>query len=343
MAGPLRVAMFGCHRMLLRDLTHHNFAAAFNEVAETQIVGIFDYGEETRAEFVTTWSDVWPDVQTFDDYGRMFHELKPDIVCIATRQTMHADQVGAAVEAGARGILCDKPLVTTLEEMDRLLTACADVPLAFALDRRWDVSYRYLREHIDEWIGPITSLVSYGLPNTINHGCHWYDALLGLLGDSEPIWVSGQLADPDPSNERSKLDPASRAQIGLDNDVIVYITADGGKGPTFDITGEKGRLSILNDGKAAFLWREGADRFETLTIPTAEVKWPTGPAMVEDLAKAVQSGGRTDLDIDRARRATEIGFAIHHSSRENGARISLADVDRSLRVESYPWGNEPPI
>ena len=86
--------MFGCHRMLLRDLTHHNFAAAFNEVAETQIVGVFDYGEETRAEFVTTWSDVWPDVQTFDDYGRMFHELKPDIVCIATRQTMHADQVG---------------------------------------------------------------------------------------------------------------------------------------------------------------------------------------------------------------------------------------------------------
>ena len=341
MAEPLRVAVSGCHRMLLRDLTHHNFAAAFNEVSETEIVGVFDYGEEARAEFVTTWPDVWPDVPTFDDYGRMLDELKPDIVCIATRQTMHADQVEAAITAGVRGILCDKPLVTTLEEMDHLLAACKDTPLAFALDRRWDVSYRHIRKHIPEWIGPITSLVAYGLPNTINHGCHWYDALLGLLGDPNPSWVSGHLLEPDPSNERSAMDPASRAQIGFGNDLVAYITADGGKGPTFNVIGEKGRLSILDDGKAAHLWREGSDAFETLTVPAAEVKWPTGPAMVEDLAQAVNNGQRTDLDVDKARRATEIGFAIHHSSREKGARVAIADVDRSLRVESYPWGNEP--
>ena len=62
--------------------------------------------------------------------------------------------------------------------------------------------------------------------------------------------------------------------------------------------------------------------------------------MVADLVKAVQDGERTSCDVDQARRAPEIGFAIHHSSRENGARVALADVDRSLRVESYPWGNE---
>ncbi len=341
MAEPLRVAVSGCHRMLLRDLTHHNFAAAFNEVADTEIVGVFDYGEDERAEFVTTWPDVWPDVPTFDNYSRMLDEVKPDLLCIATRQTMHADQVEAAVAAGVRGILCDKPLVTTLDEMDRLLSACKNVPLCFALDRRWDISYRHLREHIDEWIGPVTSLVAYGLPNTINHGCHWYDALLGLIGDPDPVWVSGSVNDPDPDNERSALDPSSRAQIDFDNDLIAYITSDGGKGPTFYITGEKGRLSILDDGKEAYLWREGSGSVEALSVPVPKIKWPTGPAMVEDLVNVVQGGDRTACDVVQARRATEIGFAIHHSSRESGARINLADVDRSLRVESYPWGNEP--
>lgn len=323
--------------MLLRDLTHHNFAAAFNEVEDTEIVGVFDYGEQERAEFVATWANV----PTFDDYGKMLGELKPDIVCIATRQTMHADQVEAAVSAGVRGILCDKPLVTTLEEMDRLLSACKNVPLAFALDRRWDVSYRHLRQHMHEWIGPVTSLVAYGLPNTINHGCHWYDALLGLIGDPNPVWASGQLAEIDPDNERSKLDPAARAQIGFDNDVIAYVTTDGGKGPAFHLTGEKGRITILSDGTVANVRQEDSVSFETLTIPTADIKWPTGPAMVEDLIQAVL-GSRTACDVDEARRATEIGFAICDSSSKNGARVALSDVDRSLRVESYPWGNEKP-
>ena len=339
MAEHLRVAVSGCHRMLLRDLTHHNFAAAFNDVAETEVVGVFDYGEDTRAEFVTTWPDVRPDVPTFDDYDRMVGELKPDIVCIATRQTMHADQVEAASGSGVRGVLCDKPLVTTLEEMDRLLSACGSIPLCFALDRRWDVSYRHICSHIDEWIGPVTSAVAYGLPNTINHGCHWYDALLGLIGDPTPEWVSGHLNEPDPDNERSALDPSSRAVIGFDNGLVAHITSDGGKGPTFHITGENGKLSIQEDGKEAHVWREGSG-VESLSVPVPEIKWPTGPAMVADLVKAVQDGERTSCDVDQARRATEIGFAIHHSSRENGARVALADVDRSLRVESYPWGNE---
>ena len=45
--NTLRVAIAGCHRMLLRDLTHHNFAAAFRAIPDTEIVGVFDYGAET--------------------------------------------------------------------------------------------------------------------------------------------------------------------------------------------------------------------------------------------------------------------------------------------------------
>ena len=62
--------------------------------------------------------------------------------------------------------------------------------------------------------------------------------------------------------------------------------------------------------------------------------------MVRDLVQAVENGTRSDCDLPEARRATEIGFAIHSSSAQNGAKISLPAADRSLRVESFPWGNE---
>ena len=139
-----RVAIAGCHRMVTRTPGSHNFAAAFYAVPEVQVVGVFDFGAETRAEFAACWRDVWGEVTTYDDYGRMLSGIRPDLLCIATRQTMHADQIELAVQSGVRGILCDKPLATSLEELDRISAACQDVPLLFALDRRWYARYRFL-------------------------------------------------------------------------------------------------------------------------------------------------------------------------------------------------------
>ena len=341
-ATKLRVAVAGCHRMLLPKMGSHNLAGAFHAVPETEIVGVFDYGEETREEFASNWKETWGEIATYGDYGHLLDETRPDILCVATRQTMHADQIEAAVQAGVRGILCDKPLATSLEEMDRIVEACKNVPLAFALDRRWTESYRHLRSELASgMIGPVTSLVAYGLPNTINHGCHWYDAILGLLNDPEPVWVSGLIDDvsADPPDSRRHLDPPGRAQIGMDNDVVVYVTPAGNRA-SFDIHGENGHLTICKDGAEAYLWEEGSKAPRALTLPAADEDWPAGPGMVRDLEQAVRSGGRTACDREHARRATEIGFGMHISSNNKGAKTSLPAVDRSLKVESFPWGNE---
>ena len=133
-----RVAIAGCHRMVTRRPGSHNFATALHTVPETEVVAIFDLGADTRTEFVDCWRDVWGDVPTYDDYPRMLEEVKPELLCIATRQTMHADQIELAVRAGVRGILCDKPLVTSLAEMDRVVSACEH-----AIERRPDSITRH--------------------------------------------------------------------------------------------------------------------------------------------------------------------------------------------------------
>ena len=116
--------------------------------------------------------------------------------------------------------------------MDRIVAACAETPLAFALDRRWDSAYRALSSAIaGGLIGEATSLVAYGIPNTINHGCHWYDAVLALLGDPEPAWVSALSIPATPQMSVAGMDPPCRAQIGMDNGAVAYVTCDGPKGP----------------------------------------------------------------------------------------------------------------
>ena len=345
-----RVAIAGCHRMVGRTPGSHNFAAAFHAVPEVQVVGVFDYGEETRAEFAACWRDVWGDVPTYDDYERMLAETRPDLVCIATRQTMHADQIELAAQSGVRGILCDKPLVTSLEEVDRINAACRDVPLLFALDRRWSDRYRSLRRQLaDGIIGPVTSVTAYGLSNLINHGCHWYDTLLALAGDIAPAWVSGFVEDlsNEPADSRKRQDPTGRAKIGLSNGVVLFITPDGAHKGTglpmnFEVVGENGRLFLLNDAAESFVWRQtDPSNVQRLELPGETEAWPAGRAMVEDLINAVASGGRTACDIKEASPATEIGFAVHLSSKQGGAKIELPATTRSLQIKSFEWGNEP--
>ena len=345
----LRVAVAGCHRMLNRTPGSHNFATAFHAVPETEVVAVFDLGADTRTEFVDCWREVWGNLPTYHDYGQMLAEIQPDLLCIATRQTMHADQIELAVQGRVRGILCDKPLATSLGEMDRIVAACQEVPLLLALDRRWMSRYRSLRELVaDGVIGEVTSAVAYALSNLINHGCHSYDAILGLAGDVEPVWVSGLVDDvsEEPPDSRRRMDPVGHAQIGLANGAVLYVTPDGrheNSGMTFEVTGENGRLFLLDDANESYLW-SAADPsgvgLRPLDLPEEAELWPAGKAMVSDLVQAVQTGGRTACDIDHARRATEIGFAIHGSSMQGGVKVDLPLAERSFRIESYPWGNE---
>lgn len=337
--------------MLTKQPGSHNWAAAFAAVPRTKMVAVFDRGAEARDEFVACWAGdngTAGDIKQFDDYELMLREVRPDIVCVATRQTMHAEQVERVVAAGVRGIVCDKPLATSLAEVDRITGACraAAVPLAFGLDRRWTTRYRWARGLIGEGvIGRVVAVTAYGLANLINHGCHWYDAALMLVGDPEVAWVSGLVDDVsnEPPDSNRRLDPAGRAQLGLVNGVTMYVTPDGRPGPAFEVIGDAGRLLLLNDARDAYLWRPGATPAlepQAVQRPDPIAGWEAGPALVADLVAAMRNGGRTACDVEGARRATEVGFAIHASSAAGGRRIAMAEVDRGLRVESFKWGNE---
>ncbi|MGI8913628.1 MAG: Gfo/Idh/MocA family oxidoreductase, partial [Chloroflexota bacterium] len=88
-----RVAIAGCHRMLSHDLVGHNWAAAFAAVPYAEVVAVFDKGEATRQAFTACWGSL----PAFDDFATMLKTVRPDVLCLATRQTQHAEQIEQAV------------------------------------------------------------------------------------------------------------------------------------------------------------------------------------------------------------------------------------------------------
>ncbi|HEX5415175.1 MAG TPA: Gfo/Idh/MocA family oxidoreductase [Chloroflexota bacterium] len=345
MPKPLRVAIAGCHRMLDRTPANHNWAAAFAAVPETELVAVFDKGADTRAAFVNCWGDL----PAYADYERMLQDVSPEIVCIATRQTRHADQIELAAAAGVQGILCDKPLATSLGEVARIVAAAerSGIRFAFGLDRRWVTYYDTLGALIqDGAIGEVRSVAAYGLVNLINHGCHWYDRVLAFAGDAEIAWVSGRV-DPllgEPADSRRRLDPPGSCQIQFANGVQAFVTAAGyvkGFDPGFDVIGSRGRLTVVSDGVDTGIWSLGEDEKTPVARALPPIKpVPHWPRAVQDLVSAIRDGHPTRCDIAHARRATEIGFVVHQSDRQGGRRIAPAEVDPNLRVASFPWGNE---
>ncbi|MCY4374394.1 MAG: Gfo/Idh/MocA family oxidoreductase [Spirochaetaceae bacterium] len=349
----LRVAVAGCHRQVTRRPGSHNWATAFAQVPETRMVAVYDRGAETRAEFRSAWDATWGDIAAYDDYERMLQEVRPDIVCIATRQTHHATQIAQAATAGVRGVLCDKPFVTTLAEADAALEACrqSGVAIACGTEMRWDAAYGLLAQRLrDGLVGEVQAIVGYGAPHLIFHGCHWYDTALLLAGDPEPLWVSGRVdaVAADEPDEGRRLDPPGRACVGLDNGVLLTLLPEGA-GRGFSVIGSGGRLEIVNDAHQVYLWEatsggRGADRLAAaptaLELPQPDAAWPRGATLVRDLARAVRAGGATQGDVPHIGRATEIGFAIYESHAAGGAAVSLPVTHRTRRIDPRPWGND---
>ncbi len=206
----------------------------------------------------------------YDDYREMFAKEDIDIVSVCVPNFLHKEVVIAAVEAGKKNIICEKPLATNLEDAAEMIDACEknNVKLMYAEDWIFAPAIVRAKEMCEE--GAIGDILYIKAKETHN-GSHSIYAqqkkycgggamihlgihpvgFLPLLGESKVAEVMGMKTGGEDKNFIHKNytgEDWSAALVTLENGIrgIVeanYITC-GGMDDKVEIYGTEGNIHI---------------------------------------------------------------------------------------------------
>jgi len=97
----------------------------------------------------------------------LFQDKRVQVALICSPPAEHAAHVQAALDAGVAGILCEKPLATTVAEAEALVAACRErgVALLIGTNHLYDPGWVQARRAIGELRAPVDSVrVTLSLP-----------------------------------------------------------------------------------------------------------------------------------------------------------------------------------
>jgi myo-inositol 2-dehydrogenase/D-chiro-inositol 1-dehydrogenase len=174
-------------------------------------------------------------------------------VLIASSTGSHADLSIAAAQAG-KAIFCEKPVDLTLPKVEKCIAAVkkAKVPMFVGFNRRFDPSFRSLKQRLDDGaIGKVEQVIitnrDPGLPEMrflatsgglfLDFTIHDFDMARWLLGE-EPVEVFARgavLVDPRVKTEGNDIDTA-----------MLMLRTASGKMCHIEVFGSKGMLRAGN-------------------------------------------------------------------------------------------------
>ena len=303
-----------------------SYAAALSDRPEVELVAGADRDPQRRAMF----GERFGIGALYADALEMLDEERLDIVAIATNTKGRSALTVAAVAAGVRGVLVDKPMVFSLAEADAMVGACAEaeVPLVGGATSVSHPSFARAKALVEEGaIGEVRSLEAR-VPVLSQH----QDWSYFLTGD--PIWVCG--TGDQPRRERGSTEFMGQGMIACGDGTVVHIRAGA---PEVRISGSRGEMAFEYNQ-----WRLYQD-VETPTAGRVEMPWPAPQFLsgmrtvycLDDLIDCME--GRLDEPKNSGRRvavALEVELGLKQSSARGGERVELPLDDRSLAL-TYDW------
>ena len=182
--------------------------------------------------------------------SELVRQYQPDVAVLATppqhRLTI-VEQLGSL-----RTILVEKPLGTTVAEGREFLDYCAQrgILVQVNLPRRADETFRSLASgRLFDLIGkPQAAFGVYG-NGLLNNGTHLVDVIRMLLGEIEAVQTAGSAVPYSAGPIPEDMNPPINLQLYGGLVVMLHpIRFEHYREVSLDIWGEKGRLSILQEG-----------------------------------------------------------------------------------------------
>ena len=324
MGTSYRVGVIGCGSIAQRH------AKAYQSVPGFQLAAAAEPNAETALAFQETFAIP----AMYADPEEMLQKESLDVVSICTWHRLHAPQTLMAAEAGAKAVLCEKPMAVNLEEADQMITACqtSGTKLAIGHQRRFYPGWTEARALISEGaVGKPVMVTGYVVDGLLNTGSHVIDGMRYVLDDPEAEWVMGALERKTNRWERDVpiedcclglTTFAGGAQALLQVDLTAYSSAD-----HFTVQGTEGLLMVAPDS-LRLISTDSSDG-ETRPMPwEAQTESAAGSVGFEGYfhiaytaqAQGVKAwlDGETDYRSEgtQTRHTVEIMMALYQSVRE---------------------------
>lgn len=247
---PYRAGLIGCGMigsafaddpLMVGDVFTH--AEAYTRCPETELAAVCD----THAERLETCGRRWNVDARFSSAKELAETGGLDLASVCTPRDTHYEVVRTLLTQGRglKGILCEKPLASTVEQAQELVRLAEDrgVVLAVVYMRRYADNIRALKAFLDEGhLGRVQAVGGWYTKGVLNNGSHWFDLLRYLVGEVE--WVTGWKAVP-----HDEDDPTLDVMLGLQGGILASLRAcDGAQFTVFemDVVGTKGRARLLD-------------------------------------------------------------------------------------------------
>ena len=327
----------------------HAHTACYLAVPEVELVGMADTWEEQREAARQKWGFE----AIYADYRQMLQETRPELVSVCTNAKPRADvmQELAGGGYGVKAIWAEKPITFSLEQADRVIEACRREGIALAVNcsRRWTHMYLQALEMVRDGILGDVLHVQANAGGAISSGGSHSLTTLTMFAGARAAWVVGEVE----SDEIAATDDdfQGAGYVGFPNGVRGYYRGlpNGPNDWSFDVTGTRGMLRLMNNGQAAEHWSlepglpgTGGEAPARRFLAPSRTQRPPDVNVVYDLLECIQTGAEPKCSGEDAREALEIAIATRESHRRGNVRVDLPLEDRSLQIISSEAQSDVP-
>jgi len=317
--------------------------AGYTSIPGVRLAAVCDLKEDLRHRFLQQWNDRLPEVRVYRNHIEMLREESLSIVSVATADHQHAQVVIDVAQAGVRGIICEKPLATTLEECNAMLNACdrAGALLSVYHKYRFRPAFHTAAAAIAaSRIGDVHRIVGHlggERAMLFRNGTHLIDGIC-FFARSEPEWVIGvlDLDEEDVTTYQgdgglsTSGDPGALGLIHFANGIRAVVNCSKHQQQSYriELIGESGRIVIENDrrGRTAGAGA-GVRLFAGEGVSQELIAYPqqrTGiAACIAELAAALEGRAKLTSPGVEARKSVRIIIGFLESQRRGHTKIGL--------------------
>lgn len=312
------------------------------------MVGVYDKNPEALR--AACERDFVPPHRCFADVREMLAVARPQCVIVATTAPSHGFYTCLAAEAGARYILCEKPMAVSLRECDRMVEVCRAhrVRLAVNHQMRFMDHYREAKRIVQgpEFGGLSSVTVVAGNMGMATNGLHYFE-MFRYLTDERPASVTAWLEERGAADPRGPdfEDRAGAVRVVTPSGKRLYleIGADQGHGIKVIYAGPCGQLVVDElTGTMRLSVRDAQHR----RLPTVRYAMAAGERVLQvEPTETIQSTRRV-LDAlvngeeapsgEDGRLAVAVLVAAYASAQRGSATVSVDDPTISLD-RMFPW------